>query len=176
MQHVKQLALNIGLSVINDKIKGKFLSLIIKNLIWNLIFIIIVIFNVNIYSINLILLYYIIVYGILIFGISKLIFSSNNFSGYIPNIMRQFKLYLIFLLVMFLLDFIITVYEFKFEIYIYLVLIVVTFYMIKLEYLKTIYHIASLLLISEPKFKLYIAFYIVPNIIASGIYIKYKSA
>lgn len=143
------------------------MSIIIKNLIWNIIFLCIVIFRINIYSINLLLLYYLVVYGILVYGISKLILKIDNYASLIPNIIRKFKLYLFFLVTIFIIDFVNAVYELKLDIPIYSTLVLVTLYLIRFEHLKALYNISHLLILSDPKLKLYLIFYIGQNILTT---------
>lgn len=171
MEYVQGFVTRYIFSTVTNQIKPRFLDLIIKNLIWNIFFLLIVIFDINIYSINLLLLYYLVVYGLLVFGISKVIMKMDNTTliSLLPNMIRKFKLYLYFLTTIFIVDFINAVYELKLDIPIYTFLCLVTLYFIRLENLKTIYKISDLLITSEPKLKLYLAYYIGSNVLTSLI-------
>lgn len=169
MEYVGKLITLLAIQKVSDIIKTKFLDIIIKNVIWNIIFLAIIIAKINIYSVNLILLYYLVVYGILVYGLSKLIIKITEYSTLLPNISRKFRLYLYFLIIIFVIDFINTIYELKFDIPIYLTLILVTIYIIRIDQIKAIYKVCDLLITAEPKLKFYIVFYVGSNILTSLI-------
>lgn len=149
-------------------------KLLLTNFLWNILFLIIVYFDVLFLTNKLLIIYYLINNGITLFGCIKILIKINThtniFLTLIPNYRNSWIHYLAIISTLLIIDITNIIFNLKLDWILYFTMALVTLYYVKLHNLYLIYTLLKTLLKLNRYIVLYVIVYLVENIITVIVY------
>jgi len=171
--------IQLGTYKLTQLLLGQFdriiLKILITNIIWNVLFLLILILNSTVLTFKVLLIYYLINNGLLLYACIKLLIQLNKTPNieiqFVPNIWTNMHTYLTIVTILLTSEAISIIFDLNLDLLIYGLLAIVTLYYITFHNIKTILNVSLTLIKIHPRLKTYILLYVIENMITFGIYL-----